>query len=99
MKEKARGTTAVGSFAPNAFGLHDSMHGNVWESCRNWYGADYYATSPKSDPPGPNTGEYRVLRGGGWGGDPQVCRAADRFRVEPVFRDSNVGFRVVLDLK
>jgi formylglycine-generating enzyme required for sulfatase activity len=72
------GTTAVDSYQPNAWGLSD-MHGNVWEWCQDLYGEDYYRDSPRADPQGPEGGEMRVLRGGGWLSHGHVCRAASRF--------------------
>ena len=88
-------TIAVGSFAPNAWGLYD-MHGNVWEWCWDWYGA--YSTEAQTDPKGATTGDSRVPRGGSWGnyGKDQrsACRDDDQFE-GPEYRDGYGGFRLV----
>ncbi len=84
----------VGSYAPNAFGLHD-MHGNVREWCLDSYAL--YAPGPVTDPF--VTGGYsRVIRGGTWstGGSASSCRSAIRFGLTPGGTSSNFGFRVVL---
>ncbi len=96
--QKTLQTAPAGSFPPNGFGLYD-MHGNVWEWCSDWYGKDYYANSPKTDPTGPDSGAYRVLRGGSWYCDPQHCRSAGRGSNAPDFRNYDLGFRVAVDLK
>jgi formylglycine-generating enzyme required for sulfatase activity len=86
-------TTAVGSYQPNAWGLYD-MHGNVWEWCRDWYGS--YPAGSVTDPQGPGSGSYRVVRGGGWYGGARYCRSALRGFSFPSSRLYGVGFRVVL---
>ena len=89
-------TVPVGKFPPNRFGLCD-MHGNVWEWCSDWYGADYYSKSPVDDPTGPETGTKRVRRGGAWHSFPLWARAAFRNWNSPQSRCVNLGFRVAAD--
>ncbi len=88
-------TCRTGSYTANAFGLYD-MHGNVWEWCHDWHGADYYGTSPVKDPQGPFEGAYRVIRGGGVSGGGQHCRSAYRHAYAPHLRSYELGFRVAL---
>jgi formylglycine-generating enzyme required for sulfatase activity len=85
-------TAVVGTYAPNAFGLHD-MHGNVLEWCLDTYAS--YAPGPVTDPfvtGGPN----RVIRGGSWYFNSFICRSAFRVYVTPGYALSFNGFRVVL---
>ena len=58
-------TAPVGSFPPNDFGVYD-MTGNVWEWVDGWLDDEYYASSPRINPPGAETGYARIARGGSW---------------------------------
>ncbi len=87
----------VGSYPPNAFGLFD-MHGNVWEWVGDWMGPKYYESSPVVDPPGPETGFLRVLRGGSFNGIAALARSALRATNSPNVRHNYNGFRVALPL-
>lgn len=86
-------TSAVGTYKPNVWGLYD-MHGNVGEWCNDWYDRDYYAASPANDPPGPDTGTHRVVRGGSWLVTEGSCRSASRFFHPPDESNYITGFRV-----
>ena len=87
-------TAPVGSYAPNAFGLHD-MHGNVWEWVSDWHGDDYYAHSPEVDPSGPPEGTVKVRRGGSWHTWPLYARCAFRNWNTVQTRYTLVGIRLV----
>ena len=91
-------TTLMGSYPANRWGLHD-MHGNVWEWCMDWYDEKYYARCKREgvveNPAGPDSGSYRVVRGGGWSNFAVYCRSAYRISVDPGSRDGTRGFRLV----
>lgn len=90
------GTTDVGSFPPNPFGLSD-MHGNLWEWCADTWCEDYSGAST-----GPAAREQkgsleRVARGGSWHETPNHCRSAVRLRYPAAEHEDYIGFRVALD--
>jgi formylglycine-generating enzyme required for sulfatase activity len=97
-KEKWREKTmAVGSVPPNPWGLHH-MHGNVYEWCADWLDEGYYARSPGVDPLGPESGKYRVARGGAWRWCGSFCRSAARGGNLPEVQTSVIGFRVAVSV-
>ncbi len=91
------GTSPVGTFEPNAWGLYD-MSGNVYEWCSDWYDDNYYqGRRVFTDPQGPSSGRYRVLRGGSWSSRARSVRSALRLRFMVSHRYSVAGFRIVRD--
>jgi formylglycine-generating enzyme required for sulfatase activity len=84
----------VGQKKPNAWGLYD-MHGNVWEWVQDYYDARYYTPAAVSDPKGPASGQYRVLRGGSCFTDARRTRVSVRSFVGIPISPDFFGFRCV----
>ena len=88
-------TTEVGSYPSGAspYGVMD-MAGNVFEWVNDWYEHNYYSVSPVTNPPGPDSGIYKVLRGGEWGLQWLFARVAFRSGIWlPEERQAGLGFR------
>ncbi len=86
-------TALVGSFPPNAFGLHD-MLGNAWEWVQDCYVANYDGAPADGAARSDGDCHIRGIRGDSWGNEPKVMRAAYRYGDQPLFRSVGVGFRV-----
>ncbi len=89
------GMIEVGGYPPGANGLYD-MAGNAYEWTADWYDSEYYANSPSENPQGPESGEYRTLRGGSWYvGRVSLLRCASHHLGPPGFGGDVYGLRVV----
>jgi formylglycine-generating enzyme len=83
----------VGSRSPEGDtpeGIAD-IAGNVSEWVYDWF--DYYPEEEVTNPKGPATGTYKILRGGGFRDTPDALRATDRVIARPYSRSEGVGFR------
>ena len=92
-------TARVGSFKPNAFGLHD-LHGNVWEWVEDsWH--ENYQGAPTDGSAWLEGGDphYRVIRGGSWHNEGELIRAAVRFDRNHRVRFDTLGFRVARTMR
>jgi len=87
-------TSAIGNY-PAGISPYDifDLAGNVWEWVYDWYQSDYYSGSPSINPPGPDSGPGKVIRGGGWDSYGDGLRVADRYFPTPESYGYNIGFR------
>ncbi len=96
----SEGLTAVGAYPDGVswVGAYD-MAGNAMEWVQDWLSSKYYATSPKDDPTGAETGTKKVEKGGWWGSNPYVARSAYKhFEDPPIYQDHHIGFRIVSEV-
>jgi len=74
------------------------MAGNAAEWCLDWFRDDAYMLhgANAGNPLGPSNGTQKVFRGGSWSDDHRSCQVFKRFFADPQYRDSFLGFRVVV---
>jgi formylglycine-generating enzyme required for sulfatase activity len=89
------GTSPVGTFAPNAWGLFD-MHGNVWEWTEDEHCA--YPSGASVDPLARCESGLKVIRGGSWYFAADSARCGLRYTHRPQDRGFSLGFRAVREL-
>lgn len=90
-------TSEVGSYRAGVspYGAYD-MTGNVWEWVADWYSDNYYSKSSPQNPPGPISGQSRVLRGGAW---PRFdITTYHRSKFAPTYNTFDIGFRCARDV-
>jgi formylglycine-generating enzyme required for sulfatase activity len=89
-------TAPVGSY-PEGSSLYGAldMAGNVWEWVADWYDPNYYSQSPYRNPPGPDSGSEKIVRGGSWLNGFTDIRAGYRYELAPTHQGKDLGFRCV----
>ena len=89
---QSNGPKPADNFLPNAYGLYD-MSGNVAEWVNDWYAA--YPTTSQENYTGAKSGDYKVVRGGGWSDKVSALASAERDKKDPKSRSQMMGFRVI----
>jgi formylglycine-generating enzyme required for sulfatase activity len=92
-------TTPVGTYptGKSDFGVFD-LSGNVAEWVGDWHFPEYYLFSPKENPPGPEKGHYKIIRGGNWKNNAEDVRLTYRNATVPNARSKTVGFRCAANI-
>lgn len=92
-------TSEVGSYPAGASPLSvQDMIGNALEWVNDWYQFEYYENSPYINPPGPDTGDYKGLRGGAFDINlPYYLRLPFRNNAAPDTYENFVGFRCAVN--
>ena len=92
-KPNSQGKThVVGTKNPNSYGIYD-MLGNVWEWVSDWYDKNYYKNSHYSNPQAPESGKFKVQRGGSWANKADYHTSSYRMVYGPTGKDEFNGFR------
>ena len=84
---------AMGTKAPNELGIYD-MTGNVMEWVSDWKGS--YSSGAQTNPTGPDSGTYRVNRGGSYGNVERLSRTTNRNSIDPNMSSKTMGLRLCL---
>jgi len=87
-------SSAPTALKPNGFGVYAVAY-NLWEWTSDWYAPDYFSKSSREDPTGPSSGDFRVLRGGGFRSDPASATCYSRGSARPSTSSPYVTFRVM----
>jgi formylglycine-generating enzyme required for sulfatase activity len=87
-----KSTHSVGLKQPNLYGLFDIL-GNVSEMVWDFF--SHYEKGIIENPAGPDSGIYRMVRGGSWNGDSRYCRTSSRMSSAMENKSNDIGFRVV----
>lgn len=87
-----KGPKPVGLLKPNEIGIYD-MSGNAWEWCKDNFGR--YSSKSSTNPTGPGSSPFRVIRGGSWYYVSDLARLTARDGPYPHYTNYNYGFRIV----
>jgi formylglycine-generating enzyme required for sulfatase activity len=85
-------SSSVGSFPANALGLHD-LGGNVAEWVNDLYAVSYGSQQTQTDPVGPESGRFHVVRGASWQ-DSSITELRWSYRDYSAEARADVGFRI-----